>query len=113
MKKNKLSESQIIAMPSEGEAGIPVADLCREYHVANSTYYKLKNKYGGMSVSALKRLKSLEDEKKRLKVMCTDISLEYKWVTRLVKAAKLRYPNASIVDIDYSQSRQFNKQLVR
>ena len=42
MKKSKLSESQIVAMVNEGEAGTPVSDLCRKYQVSNATYYKLK-----------------------------------------------------------------------
>jgi len=44
MKKSKLSETQIIAMLNEDEAGIPVADLCRKYGIASATYYKFKNK---------------------------------------------------------------------
>ena len=37
MKKNKLSEAQIMNLIKESEAGVPVADLCRKYEVANST----------------------------------------------------------------------------
>lgn len=58
MKKNKLSESQIVTMLKESEAGLPVEDLCRKYQIAHSTYYKLKAKYSGMNTSDLKRLKA-------------------------------------------------------
>lgn len=78
MKKSKLNESQIIAMLNEGEAGIPVEDLCRKYQVSSATYYKLKNKYAGMSVSDVKRMKALEEENQRLKQMYADISLEHR-----------------------------------
>lgn len=78
MKKSKLSETQIISLLSEGEAGVPIADLCRKYAVSSATYYKLKGKYAGMSVSELKRLKELEAENRRLKSMYADISLEHK-----------------------------------
>lgn len=57
MKKSKLTESQIISMLNEGQAGLPIADLCRKYAVSSATYYKLKNQYAGMSVSKLRRLK--------------------------------------------------------
>ena len=78
MKKNKLSEAQIITMLNEGGAGVPVTELCRKYQISSATYYKLKNKYAGMSVSELKRLKELEAENRRLKAMYADVSLEHK-----------------------------------
>ncbi len=78
MKRSKLSESQIIAMLNEGEAGISVADLCRKYGISSATYYKFKNKYAGMSVRDLQRLRELEKENARLKTMYADISLEHK-----------------------------------
>ena len=78
MKRSKLSEPQIINMLNEAEAGLPIADLCRKYKISTSSYYKLKNKYSGMSVSALKRLKELEKENQRLKSMYADVSLEHK-----------------------------------
>lgn len=78
MKKSKLKERQIISMLNEGEAGIPVNDLCRTYKISSATYYKLKSKYAGMNVSELKRLKELESENSRLKSMYADISLEHK-----------------------------------
>jgi putative transposase len=77
MKKHKLSEAQIINLLNEGQAGIPVADLCRKYEVSTATYYKLKNKYSGMNVSELKRLKELEAENRRLKAMYADLSLDH------------------------------------
>ena len=78
MKKSKLSEVQIFNMLNEAIAGINVNELCRKYKIANSTFYKLKSKYAGMSLSDLKRLKELETENQRLKSMYADISLEHK-----------------------------------
>ena len=78
MKKSKLSESQIIAMLNEGEAGVSVADICRKYQVSTASYYKFKGKYAGMNVSDLKRLKELEAENQRLKAMYADISLDHR-----------------------------------
>jgi putative transposase len=85
MKKSKLSEAQIVAMLNEAEAGIAVSDLCRKYGIANSTYYKLKSRYAGMSVSALKRLKDLEAENFRLKSMYADVSLDHKILKEVVE----------------------------
>ena len=78
MKKSKLSETQIITLLNEAEAGLPVTDLCRKYQISTATFYKLKAKYAGMSVSALKRLRELETENLRLKSMYADVSLEHK-----------------------------------
>lgn len=78
MKKSKLSEAKIVAMLNEGKSGIPVPDICRKYNIANSTYYKFKNKYENMTSSELQRLKALEDENNKLKQMYADISLEHK-----------------------------------
>lgn len=89
MKKSKLSESQIIAMLNEGEAGVSVNDLCRQYHISTATYYKLKGKYSGMNVSELKRLKELEAENQRLKAMYADVSLEHKILKEVLEK---KYP---------------------
>jgi len=56
MKKSKLSEAQI-GMLSEAAAGISPRELCRRYQISLATYYKLKNKYSGMMVSDLKKIK--------------------------------------------------------
>lgn len=85
MKKGKLSEAQIIAMLNEGEAGVPVADLCRKYQVSSATYYNLKSKYAGMNVSDLQRLKALEDENRKLKQMYADISLEHRILKDIIE----------------------------
>jgi len=77
MKKSKLSESQIVAMLNEGEAGLSAAELCRKYQISNATYYKLKAKYAGMKVSDIKRMKVLEEENQRLKQMYANLSLEH------------------------------------
>ncbi len=85
MKKSKLSESQNVSMLNEAEAGVSVADLCRKYGIANSTYYKLKSKYAGMSVSELKRLKELERENQRLKAMFADLSLDHQILKEVIE----------------------------
>jgi putative transposase len=78
MKGNKISEAKIFELLKEGETGIATDDLCRKYNIARSTYYKLRNRYGGMELSDLKRLKQLEEENRKLKAMYADLSLEHK-----------------------------------
>ena len=76
MKKTKFSESQIVAILQEDEAGLPVAQILRKYGISQATYYNWKSKYGGASVAELKRLKELELENAKLKRMYADLALE-------------------------------------
>ena len=76
MRKSKFSESQIMAILGEGEAGLPVAEVCRKHGISNATYYQWKSKYAGMSVNELKRVKDLEAENSRLKKMYAELALE-------------------------------------
>jgi putative transposase len=77
MKKSKFSETQIIQILKQGEAGSKVADVCREHQISPATYYKWKAKYGGMEVSEVKRMRGLEEENRRLKQMYADLSLDH------------------------------------
>lgn len=76
MMKSKFTESQIMAILGEGEAGLPVAEVCRKHGISNATYYQWKSKYAGMSVGELKRVKDLEAENSRLKRMYAELALE-------------------------------------
>ena len=62
MKKSMFSESQIVAILKEGEAGVPVAQVLRKQGISQTTYYKWKAKYGGVSGAELKRRRELEAE---------------------------------------------------
>ena len=76
MKKSKFSESQIVGILKQGDAGVPVAQILREHGISQATYYNWKAKYGGASVAELKRLKELEAENAKLKRMYADLALE-------------------------------------
>jgi putative transposase len=69
MKKSKFSDSQIISVLKQAEAGTPVPDLCREHAISSATFYKWRAKYGGMDTALMARLKELEEENRRLKKM--------------------------------------------
>jgi len=76
MKKSRFSEEQIIRILKEQEAGQRTCDVCRQHGIAESTFYKWKAKFGGMEVSEAKRLRSLEDENRRLKTLLADAHLD-------------------------------------
>lgn len=76
MKKSRFTESQIVGILNEVEAGMKVSDVCRKHGISNQTFYVWKSKYGGMSVSDIKRLKELEDENAKLKKLFADMALE-------------------------------------
>jgi putative transposase len=76
MRKSKFSESQIVAILKEGEAGLAVAELCRKHAISAATYYAWKSKYAGASVSDLTRMRELEAENARLKRMYAELALD-------------------------------------
>lgn len=76
MKKSRYTDSQILAILKQNEAGTSVADLCREYGMSDATFYNWRSKYGGMDASLMKRLKELEDENRRLKKMYAEERLK-------------------------------------
>lgn len=76
MRKSKFTESQIVAILGEGEAGVPVAEVCRKHGISNGLYYQWKSRYSGVSVNELKRIKELEAENATLKRMYADLALE-------------------------------------
>ncbi len=69
MKKSRFTDSQIVSILKQAEAGTPVADLCREYGMSSASFYQWRSKYGGMDASLMRRLKELEAENARLKKM--------------------------------------------
>jgi len=76
MKKSRFTESQIISILKQHENGVSAADICREHGIGNSTFYKWREKYGGMDASMMKRMKELEDENRRLKKMYAEEKLK-------------------------------------
>jgi putative transposase len=76
MKKVRFTETQIISILKQQEAGIAVRDLAREQGVSEATIYNWKAKYGGMEANEVKRMKDLEEENGRLKRIVANLTLE-------------------------------------
>jgi len=76
MKKSRYSDSQIMAILKQAEAGSPIPELCREHGMSSATFYKWRSKYGGMDASIMARLKELEEENRRLKKMYAEERLK-------------------------------------
>ena len=76
MKRSLHSEEQIIGILKEHQAGMSAPDICRKHGISEATFYKWRSKYGGMEVSDAKRLKSLEDENRKLKKLLAESMLD-------------------------------------
>ncbi len=76
MKRSRFSEEQIIGMLKEHQAGMYAMDLCRKYGFRDAPFYKWCSKYSGMEVSDARRLKSLEDENRKLKKLLAESMLD-------------------------------------
>lgn len=76
MRKSRFTEAQIVAELREHEAGSQTAEVCRRHGISEQTFYRWKAKYGGMGVSDAQKLKSLEDENRRLKKLLAESILD-------------------------------------
>jgi putative transposase len=76
MKRKTFSEEQIIRILKEGEVLGNVREVCRQQNVTEQTFYRWRNKYGGMEVSEAKRLKGLEKENGELKRLVAELTLD-------------------------------------
>jgi len=76
MKTSRYTDSQILAILKQSEAGSPIPELCREHGMSTASFYKWRSKFGGMDASLMARMKELEEENKRLKKMYAEERLK-------------------------------------
>jgi putative transposase len=76
MKRARHTEEQIIQVLQEAQAGAAVAEVCRRHGISQATFYKWKQRFGGLQVSDAKRLRLLEDENRKLKKLVADQALD-------------------------------------
>lgn len=66
--KKRYTDEQVIRILREAESReMPIKDLCKRHNITEQTFYRWRNKFGGMDVSEARRLKELESENERLK----------------------------------------------
>ena len=76
MKRKRFSEEQIVGILREQEAGAEAAEVCRKHGINRATFYRWKEKYGGLEVSDVQQLRALQDENARLKKLLADTMLD-------------------------------------
>jgi putative transposase len=84
MRKSRFTEEQTIAVLKAAESGQQVTDLCRKHGISEHTFYRWRAKYGGLDVSDARKLRSLEDENRRLKTLVADLTLDNQMLKAVV-----------------------------
>lgn len=85
MKKKRFTPEQIARVLKEFEGGKSMHELIKEYGISQATLYKWRQRYGGLEASELKRLKELEEENRRLKMMYTELALDLKVAKEIIE----------------------------
>ena len=84
MRKSRFTEAQIVSLLKEHEAGLPTGALCRQHGISEQTFYRWKQKYGGLKSGDATRLKALEEENARLKRLVAEQALDNQMLKELL-----------------------------
>ena len=85
MKRSRFTETQVVSILKEADAGMAVKEVCRRHGISDATFYKWKSKYGGLEASDLKRMREIEGELSQLKRMYADLAMENRALKDLTK----------------------------
>ena len=75
-RRSRFTEAQIVVILQQHHAGLTIKDISRKYGISEQTFYRWRNKYGGLAPSEVRRLRQLEDENGRLKRLVADLTLD-------------------------------------
>ena len=76
MRKSKYTVEQIIGILRESQGDITVKEVCRRHNLTQTTFYKWRQKFGGLEVNEAKRLRLIEDENHKLKKLVANRALD-------------------------------------
>jgi putative transposase len=85
MRKSQYTDQQIAFALKQAEGGTPVPEVCRKMGVSEPTFYRWKQKYGGLMPSEVQRLGQLEEENARLRPLVGDLSLDKEMLQEVVR----------------------------
>ena len=85
MRRSRFSAEQIVGILKEHEAGAAMAELCRRHGISQQTFYRWRQKYGGLDRSDATRLRALEDENARLKRLVAEQALDLQALRDLLR----------------------------
>ena len=78
MGRKQYTEEQIAFALRQAESGTPVAEIIRKLGVIEQTFYRWKKRSAGLGIAELRRLRTLEEENRKLKQLVADLSLDKK-----------------------------------
>jgi putative transposase len=84
MPKKRYSEEQVVSILKEAAAGTKTLEICRKYGVSENTFYKWRAKYAGMTVPDIKKMRTLEEENRKLKMKVAELTLDIDTVKELL-----------------------------
>jgi putative transposase len=85
MGRKRYTEEQIAFAIRQHESGTAIAEIIRKMGISEQTFYRWKKKFAGMGVAEVRRLKSLEEENKKLKQLVADLALDKKMLQDVVQ----------------------------
>jgi putative transposase len=74
MKRSQFTDQEILHLLSEAKAGVPVAEICRTSCVSVRTFYRWRQRFGGLTPQAVRQMKDLQAENRRLRALVASLN---------------------------------------